>query len=124
MGALNPNGSSVALFSNVGPWVSVYAPGASVLSTSPPFNGGVQAGSRNDRYRLRRETIDPDDYRGGYVLWSGTSFAAPLVAGRLARVVGKDMMDGSASDEVGDRSKALASAAQRMVEARNPARVR
>jgi serine protease len=31
-----------------------------------------------------RESIDPDDFRGGFAVWSGTSFAAPLFAGRLA----------------------------------------
>ena len=31
-----------------------------------------------------RESIDPDDYTGRFALWSGTSFAAPLFAGRLA----------------------------------------
>ena len=30
------------------------------------------------------ETLDVDDFRGGYGVWSGTSFAAPVVAGRIA----------------------------------------
>ena len=46
VGALNPNNASVALYSNVGDWVRAYAPGTSVLSTIPPLQGGVQAGSR------------------------------------------------------------------------------
>ena len=84
IGALNPNLRSVALYSNIGPWVTAYAPGTSVLSTVPPLNGGVQAGSRDDLYGRVRETIDPDDMRGGFAIWSGTSFAAPYVAGLIA----------------------------------------
>ncbi len=33
----------------------------------------------------RRSTLDPDDYRSGYAVWSGTSFAAPLLAGEYLR---------------------------------------
>ena len=36
---------------------------------------------------MRRETIDPDDFTGGFALWSGTSFAAPYVAARLAHAL-------------------------------------
>ena len=87
VGALNPSGQSVALFSNIGPWVQAYAPGAAVVSTSPAFVGGTQAATRADVEGLRRETIDPDDYRGGFAVWSGTSFSTPLVAGLVARLV-------------------------------------
>ena len=31
--------------------------------------------------------IDPDDFSGGFALWSGTSFAAPYVAARLAQAL-------------------------------------
>ena len=83
VGALNPNGS-MALFSNLGPWVRTYAPGAAVLSTFPPLNGDVQPGTRDTEWGVLRETIDPDDFSGGFAIWSGTSFAAPYVAGSLA----------------------------------------
>lgn len=98
VGALNPNRTSVALFSNIGAWVQVYAPGAGVVSTTPPFEGGVQAGTRNDRKGMRRETIDPDDFRGGFAVWSGSSFAAPYVSGLLAAGIAGTLMDGSLGD--------------------------
>jgi subtilisin family serine protease len=84
VGALNPNGTD-ALFSNAGPWVRAYAPGAALLSTLPPtFQGGLQPAARTEAYMRVRESIDPDDFKGGFAVWSGTSFAAPLFAGRLA----------------------------------------
>lgn len=87
--ALNPDGS-VALFSNDASWVNGEAPGANVVSTSPVHASGawtadtalIGPGGR------RRGTIDPDSFRGGFATWSGTSFAAPVLAGRyLANLV-------------------------------------
>jgi subtilisin family serine protease len=94
VGALNPSAQSVALFSNIGPWVQTFAPGAAVVSTSPAFVGGTQAMTRADVDGLRRETIDPDDYRGGFAVWSGTSFAAPYVAARVAAELGSVPVEG------------------------------
>ncbi|MGL4339479.1 MAG: S8 family peptidase [Rhodoglobus sp.] len=84
VGALNPNRSSVALFSNTGNWVRVYERGAAVLSTMPAFQEGLMPAARTVAHRHERESIDPDDYQGGFAVWSGTSFAAPLIAGALA----------------------------------------
>ena len=105
VGALNPSARSVALFSNVGPWVRVYAPGAAVVSTSPAFMGGEQASSRADFDGLHRETLDPDDYRGGFAVWSGTSFAAPYVAGRIAAQLGTVPPAGVKADAAADAVK-------------------
>jgi subtilisin family serine protease len=80
--AENPD-QSIALFSNDGDWVTAQAPGASLVSSLPTVMCGgwqpdvsiIGPGNRV------RSTIDPDQYSGGFGLWSGTSFAAPVVAG-------------------------------------------
>jgi subtilisin family serine protease len=84
VGALNPNGATDALFSNAGYWVRSYARGAAVMSTTPAFEGGLQPVARTKVFNRVRDTIDPDDFRGGFGVWSGTSFSAPLLAGTLA----------------------------------------
>jgi len=91
VGALNPNGTK-AMFSNDGEWVTAFAPGAAVISTYPV---DVDA-SRTPELRMPvnrkppgelpgREALDPNDYRGGHVQWSGTSFAAPYLAALITR---------------------------------------
>ena len=82
--ALNPN-RTIALFSNDGPWVHGAAVGANVVSTSPTDEqGSAQPDTSVDGPGgRRRATIDPDDYSSGFATWSGTSFAAPVLAGRF-----------------------------------------
>ena len=95
VGALNPNSTltddpdeqTVALFSNTGPWVRSYVNGAAVMSTMPAFQGGLQPMARTHAFGRRRESIDPDDFRGQFAVWSGTSFSAPLQAGRIAALL-------------------------------------
>ena len=85
VGALNPDGTA-ALFSNDGPWVRAWRPGASIISTVPTnFDGGQQASSRATVGGEIRSTIDPDNFAAGFATWSGTSFAAPILAGDLAQ---------------------------------------
>ncbi|MFD2026563.1 S8 family peptidase [Promicromonospora aerolata] len=80
--AANPNGT-LADFANDGPWVTCLRPGTNVLSTMPTTADGAllpqEIGDGG------RESVDPDDYTGGFATWSGTSFAAPVLAGELAR---------------------------------------
>jgi subtilisin family serine protease len=97
VGALNPNRTE-ALFSNTGPWVRARAHGASVMSTIPAFQGGLQPLARTEAYQRVRESIDPDDFSSQFALWSGTSFAAPLFAGRLAARLGDIPADPSQDD--------------------------
>ena len=82
VGALNPNDMK-AMFSNDGSWVRCWATGAGVVSTFPTDVRGAFRGSIVPE--LHRETLDGDDYRSGFAVWDGTSFAAPRVAAALAQ---------------------------------------
>jgi hypothetical protein len=85
VGATNPDGS-VALFSNDGPWVRAYRPGAGLVSTMPTtFDAGRKATVQVIENGQVRSTIDPDNFLSGFASWSGTSFAAPILAGDLAQ---------------------------------------
>jgi hypothetical protein len=65
-----------------------------VVSTFPTvINGGLMPASRmtmppggtaGTSPPARREPLDPDNYHDGYATWSGTSFAAPELAARIA----------------------------------------
>jgi subtilisin family serine protease len=86
VGALNPN-RTIALFSNAGPWVTCHRPGAGLVSTFPvTFDASAEPSFRvyvpDEGWR---ETIDPDDFSSGFGIWSGTSFAAPVLAAELAQ---------------------------------------
>jgi subtilisin family serine protease len=81
--ALNPDGT-VALFSNDGDWVIAQAAGANVVSTAPTrIQGGLSAAASVDVGGRVRSAIDPDEFSGGFATWSGTSFAAPILAGKF-----------------------------------------
>jgi serine protease len=85
VGALNPNGTK-ALFSNDGDWVNTWDSGAALVSTYPRHLQGSFTPSARSFVKSKdhaRETVDVDSFGSGFVVWSGTSFAAPLVAARL-----------------------------------------
>lgn len=62
-------------FSNHGPWVDAVAPGVDVVSSHVRLRAepGAPSGTETREY--------------GYATWSGTSFAAPRVAARVAQLV-------------------------------------
>jgi len=84
VGASNPDGATVALFSNNLALVSAVRPGVSVVSTLPLTNGMGQPSSQVRSGDTIRCTVDPDDYTGGFGVWSGTSFSTPVFAAELA----------------------------------------
>ena len=84
VGASNPDGVTVALFSNNLTVVSAVRSGVSVVSTLPLTNGMGQPSSEVSTDGTVRCTVDPDDYTGGFGVWSGTSFSTPVFAAELA----------------------------------------
>jgi subtilisin family serine protease len=98
VGALNPNGT-VAMFSNAGEWVACNRPGADLVSTFPrTFQGGEAPAMEVTVDGVVRATIDPDDFSCGFGTWSGTSFAAPYLAGEIAQaLIAQARADGSPS---------------------------
>jgi len=81
--ALNPDGT-VAAFSNDGRWVTAETAGVNLVSTAPVGADGAtrSAVSAIGVAGRVRSQADPDDFVSGFASWSGTSFAAPVLAGR------------------------------------------
>ena len=59
-------------------------PGVSLVSTLPLTNGMGQPSSSVTALTGVRCTVDPDNYIGGFGVWSGTSFATPVFAAEVA----------------------------------------
>ena len=99
--ALNPD-STVALFSNDGPWVNAEAAGANLVSTAPTSAQGAWTQDTLLEGPLGggRGTVDPDSFVAGFCTWSGTSFAAPVLAGRFLA----GLVESGADDTVKARS--------------------
>jgi len=75
VGAANPDGSR-ADFSNSGDWVRSWQPGTALVSSLP-----TSFGASADPAETRQ--FDPFNLVGGFAQWSGSSFAAGVLAGRL-----------------------------------------
>ena len=80
--------------------VRSYVNGAAVMSTTPPMQGGLQPMARTRAFGHVRESIDPDDFTGQFGVWSGTSFAAPLQAGRIAEAMRTSMPEVGTTEAV------------------------
>jgi serine protease len=109
VGAENPDGT-IALFSNSGEWVTTFALGGLVLSTLPTtMNAGGNAPAQlvDPPTGRPRADVDPDGYAGGFALWSGTSFSAPIVAGRIATALLDASLGGDAPLEPADPGSAV-----------------
>jgi subtilisin family serine protease len=77
VGAVDAAGK-LADFSNFGPWVDIYALGKDLINAFPR---GIFVTKEN----LPEAKPETRDFRGtGMARWSGTSFATPLVAGKIA----------------------------------------
>jgi subtilisin family serine protease len=87
--ALDAEKEDRAWFSNYGWWVDASAPGENVTSSFLRFDGT----------RPRVNGIDPDEFRG-YATWSGTSFAAPVVAGAIADLAGREDLPASTAADL------------------------
>jgi hypothetical protein len=117
VGALNPNGSR-AVFSDDGRWVTAWASGAMVITTFPTdVNGALQPPVEervNGHRRQTREGLDPDDFSSGFVSWSGTSFAAPVLTAWLCQAM---LAAAVADDELKLKLPTAANAVARAVHA-------
>jgi hypothetical protein len=87
VGALGPGGGR-ACFSNFGPWVDAWAPGVEVQSTF--FDVEAEPQPVPGPHCLGEPAKGPQQYKL-WASWSGTSFAAPKVAGAIAASVGPSM---------------------------------
>ncbi len=75
VGALDDPPETRAGFSNLGSWVDVYAPGTNIVGAYP---------KQTYEYREPPREGETADFPAGLARWSGTSFAAPMVAGLVA----------------------------------------
>lgn len=92
VGALNPDrvdGRLLLQRRHVGD--DPHRPGSSLVSCFPTdATASAQASAHVDFAGRARSTQDPDDFQSGFCTWSGTSFAAPVLAGQIAAQLAAD----------------------------------
>ncbi|MGO4597358.1 S8 family peptidase [Terrabacter sp. 2RAF25] len=76
VGALDDDHDTLAGYSNRGDWVDVYALGTDVVNAYP---NGTYTYQEPPDHRM-----PPATFTNGMAMWSGTSFATPMVAGLIA----------------------------------------
>jgi subtilisin family serine protease len=106
VGALDETGK-VASFSPTAPWVDVYAPGVRVESTY--LDGSFRVSAKKSKH-IETPT--------GFARWSGTSFSAASVSGRIAAGIIPGQVDARTSFEK------LRGSLQRTIELPGPRKVR
>lgn len=83
VGSVGPNGQPSS-FSNHGPWVACWAKGENVVSTLINASALWETEDAEPPTYPGAGTHPPKDFRSGWASWSGTSFAAPKIAGAIA----------------------------------------
>jgi hypothetical protein len=83
VGARDPDGTPAA-YTSTGPWVSVKAPGTSLVSALPRFDHTYWPLPEELDANGVPKGPDPNFQASGVGQWSGTSFAAAWVSGSLA----------------------------------------
>lgn len=99
VGALDDDHDTLAGYSNRGEWVDVYALGTDVVNAYP-----------NGTYTYQEPPEDakpPATFTNGMAMWSGTSFATPMVAGLIAARMSRT---GGQARPTWDEVKAIAQA--------------
>ena len=104
MGALDPDGTRAA-YTNTGSWVTIYAPGTSVVSALPKFDH-AEWPLRKDLANGLPTGPDPNFQASLVGQWSGTSFAAGWVSASIAA----QLLEQAAPDGLTDISPEVAGA--------------
>jgi len=117
VGALDPDGTTAA-YTNTGKWVSVKAPGTSVVSALPRFDP-TEWPVRPDDFDDHGQLKGPDpNFQASLVgQWSGTSFAAGWVSASIAAKLIERATPGSLADVSPEAAGARATSAFEAVQA-------